>query len=264
MRRGIVIFNLLAICSFPVSFAYADPATTQPVLPATQASTQPAAELPANSPIRTWLNNLASPDASVREQAQTQLMGISRSELDGLRLLIQKTSLVPAQVNALHDIVTHAFLAGETYEAAPGQAFLGIRWYTPDVDDLNIGPPRLGVPVEQRIPGFPSFQSLRNGDLILGVLVEPNAPIQQLPNMQTPTRRLLITAVSQAGSAKVLVLQILRQGQPLRVPVRLAPKPVELAGNDIGHVEQFLSDRMQRAEEFWQANFVPLLRQNVS
>src|SRR2546423_14648796 len=92
--------------------------------PTTAPSTQSSAELPADSPIRGWFADLTSPDAAVRDRAQAQLMGISRDDLAGLRALIQQASPpAPSQVAALHDVVIHAFLTGETYEPFGDRSF---------------------------------------------------------------------------------------------------------------------------------------------
>src|SRR4051794_30572943 len=106
-RISLVAIVLAMLCCF----AQAQPATAP--------STQAAIELSPNSPVRAWFAELASPDAVVRDKAQTQLMGMSREELWGLRSLIQRTRpLAPSQVAALHDIVIQVVLANESYDAA--------------------------------------------------------------------------------------------------------------------------------------------------
>src|SRR5690349_2551524 len=84
-------------------------ATTQPAAdaPATAPTTAPSVvQLPADSPVRGWFADLASPDAAVRDKAQTQLMGMSRQQREGLRLLIARRE-VTLNLNltaVLHDI----------------------------------------------------------------------------------------------------------------------------------------------------------------
>jgi hypothetical protein len=236
-----------------------------PLLPTTSPSTQPFVvdNLPADSPIRTWFTELASPDAAVRDKAQTQLMGISRNELGGLRELIaDNRPLATAQIAALHDIVTHVFLATETYPLAPdGKSFLGVRWQP--ADNFSSGPLSLGVTVEERLPGFPGFQLLREGDMIMGVIISPDTPMEQL--RPTPDPMSLQGAVGNAPPNQSILLLVLRQGQRMRISLKLAPKPADLSrdpGDPI--IENFLAGRLQRAEQFWQDQFAPLLRQSVS
>jgi hypothetical protein len=254
MPRISFIYVILAVAS---ALALADaPPTTAP-------STQSSAQLAAGSPIRGWFADLASPDAAVRDRAQTQLMGISRDDLRGLRTVIQQARpLAPSQVAALHDIVIQVFLAGETYEPLGEQSFLGVRLQDPMFEPA---PGRIGVPIEQRFPGFPAFQMLRDGDMILAVIKDPNAPIQQLPNLQTLTTTVLHEAVSSAPSNRPVELLVLRQGQQIHVNVRLAPLPRELSlARDVAGMNTFLSPRLQRAEQYWQEQFLPLLRPDVS
>jgi hypothetical protein len=249
---------ILVVLLAGASLAQTDPAATEP-------SAEPPAVLPTNSPIRSWFADLASPDAAVRDKAQTQLMGISRRDLDALRTLIQASRpLASSQEAALHDIVVHVFLATETYEAANDQSFLGVRWAAQDEMIGGTEPLATGVSVEERIPGFPGFQMLRQADLILGIIVNADTPMEML--RPTPLKRALQDAVKSAPTDHPIVMLVLRQGQRMRIPVRLAPKPRELAREQADPaVEAFLAARLQRAEQFWQDEFAPLLRrENVS
>jgi len=252
------IKTLVAILLLACALALAD------APPATAPSTQSSAELAADSPIRGWFADLASPDANVRDRAQTQLMGISRDDLRGLRIVIQHARpLAPSQVAALHDIVIQAFLAGETYEPLGEQSFLGVRLQ--GADALGLSPARIGVPIEQRFAGFPAFQMLRDGDMVLAVIKDPAAPVQQLPNLQTLTSQLLHEAVATAPTNRPIELLVLRQGQQVHVSVRLAPLPRELSlARDDAGMNTFLTPRLQRAEQYWQEQFLPLLRPDVS
>jgi hypothetical protein len=209
----------------------------------TAPSTQPA--------IGQWFAGLASPDADQREQSRTNLLGLSRSDLPQLRELVQKNQpLAPAQTAALHDIVVHLYLSGEHYESDASTGFLGLWWPGADL----LAPPRLGVPVEERVPGFGGFQKLREGDLILGVLIWPDAPLQQLPNLVTPNYKVLTDAIQAAGANRDIVLEVLRQGERIRIPVHLRPKPTL---PDVTEWEQ-------RGEDYWKAQFLPLLQTGVS
>ena len=227
------------------------------------AATCLAADAPSTQPtINQSFANLASPDADLRDQAKSRLLGLSRSDLPALRELVeQNRPLAPAQMAALHDIVVHLYLSGEPYESDPDFGFIGLRWT--DVDMIN-DVPRLGVPVGTRLPGFPGFQLLRDGDLILGVFLQPDSPLQQWPNRYTTTIRMLQLGIEAAGNQRDIVLLVLRQGQRMRIPVRLRPKmkvPDLAAATDI---ETYFLQWQKKGEDYWQAQFLPLLRPGVS
>src|SRR4051812_38654450 len=77
------------------------------------ATTKPADQIPS------WFADLANRDASVREQARVNLMGISRNDLEQLRAIVEKSRpLAPSQAMELRDIVQQVFQATEPYQAA--------------------------------------------------------------------------------------------------------------------------------------------------
>jgi hypothetical protein len=249
------IFTLLVLAG---AIAHSQPAATNP-------STQPVVnvELPSDSPIRGWFADLANPDAAVRDKAQSLLMGISRNELWGLRHLIEQTRpLAPSQVTALHDIVIQAYLSGDEYEPmTPAQSFLGVRWPNQNFGLFPPPPAETGVSIEERLPGFPAYQALRDGDVIQAVVIAPGTEMEQLRPLQSPEN--LRGAVSTSPPDKPIILIVLRQGQQIRVTLRLAALPKALSQGDTA-VMAFLAPRVQRAEQFWQEQFLPLLRPGVS
>jgi hypothetical protein len=270
MYRPLFISAAVTIClaslALPSLAQQDDTPTTQP---AAAPTTEPVAvELPADSPVRGWFNDLASPDAMVRDKAQTQLMGMTREQLEGLRLLIAKeeTPLKPNQVAALHDIVIHVFLANESYEPAGRQPFLGVRWPQEPAFMPYAESPRIGVPLEERIPGFPGFQMLRDGDLILSVTIRSPGPLDQWTPHPTPGIQPLVELLRSASLDSPVIMEVLRQGQRMKISVRLAPKPAALvvAQTADAMAESFFAPRLQRAENYWQERFLPLLPQNVS
>jgi hypothetical protein len=239
--------------------------------PATQPTTQPSDELAASSPIRGWFRQLADPDPKIRDRAKTDLMGISADDLPRLRqLVIESQPLSPAQSGALYDIVIQSYLAnqpyrvwGNTYANASGTGnpyFLGIVWTAEIVDNE---PPRRGAIIEDRLPGFPSYRFLRTGDMILGVYIHPDRPLKELPNMETHTRIALKTALSNQLEGRDFVLEVLRDGETIRVPVTLAPRPIDADTLAPGAVQAFNAIRVDSAEAYFNENFAPLVDQNI-
>lgn len=233
--------------------ALADPVATQPA-----ATTQPvaAADPPAGL-MRQWFTELASDDSNQRDHAQLQLLGLPRSSLDRLRSLVQENRpLPPAQVAALHEIVMHVFLSGEDYPANPEMGSLGVY---PDESPFDVNnTERIGVRIDHRIPGFPAYQFLKDGDLVLGIRAGPDAPVQL-----TPTFSILAQVVGTVGVRQEISLDVLRQGQRMRIDVPLRPRLVILdpAG---GGLLRFVADWRQKGEDYWQREFVPLVRPGVS
>jgi hypothetical protein len=242
MRLGLILISILT-CGCVV-FAEA---------PRTAPATQPV-PFAADAPARNWFAELASPEDNKREEARTNLMGLTRNDLPRLRALVEQSRpLAASQVAALHEIVIQIYLSGESYPPAfPVTGFLGLSW--PQGTDPGT---RLGVLVQTRFPGFPSFRMLRDGDLILGVLLNPNAPLEVGPNTTTQDLGRLMGAIGAAGANREVVLDVLRQGQEIKVPLQLKPHPLLEIGAD---PTDFFDRRQQKAEEYWRTEFVPLLR----
>lgn len=213
-------------------------------------TTEPAV-FPADAPARTWYEQLASSDPTLRAQAQQNLMDLPPADLPALRtMVLHSAPASPAQIAALHDIVIQIYLSGQPY-STQGGGFLGLQWPDPYYMGMD-EPPRMGVAVEIRLPGFPAYAALRTGDMILGVLLEPTLPLSQLPNMRTPTREILANAVQQAAPGQNIELEILRSGQIMRVPLRLAALPAV----DDANIQSLFEGRQTSAQHYWETQFV--------
>jgi hypothetical protein len=226
-----------------IVLVFAGSALTAPAPPPAP-STQPG--------IAQWFAGLASPDADLREQSRTNLLGLSRSDLPRLRELIEQNQpLAPAQMAALHDIVIQLYLSGEPYQSDGQDGFIGLRWHEADESGL-------GVSVDQRIPGFSGFQMLRDGDLILGVALRPDGALQL-----TPAVNVLVETIKNASPRRDIQLEVLRQGQRIRVPMHLRPKPTLSDLTDDG-IDSYFAQWQKKGEDYWQQQFLPLLRPGVS
>lgn len=245
LARLILVAIVIVAVSPVVALAAA---TSQPT---THPTTAPAdLRLMARS-----LSDLASPDAEVREVARTQLMRLTRPDLNSLQRLVERSQpLAPSQAAALRQIVREVYLAGEDYEKDPTKGFLGILMDksalgTRDLQQPNDIAPVPGVVVEDRIPGFCASRMLRDGDIILG-MAEPPQPFNSPNDLQ------LAIAGLEPGS--VVRLQVLRHGQLIEVEVTLDSRPLEADGMD--SAESFRDRRAKKFEEYWQANFTNLLK----
>jgi hypothetical protein len=252
MRPRCAIARLLAIPAAAVLLVTAGATTGPTTIPA------------ADPSIVRWFDQLADADPSVRDDARQSLMGLTcDADLDRLLAAVRAARpLRPAQAAALHDIVCHVFLVaddpyvavGDPPNRAPPHYVMGLRWAN-GMDDS----PRLGVPVVERWPGFPARQMLRDGDMILGVYVDRDAPLQRPPNVITHTPGVIIGAIRDAPTAlRDVDLAVLRDGREIRVPMHMVPQPVE-ASSTMEVADAFLAARLQRAETYWQDHFAPVV-----
>ena len=242
---GAVVFLTFSFFLFPFSLA--------------QFTTQPAAA-PASQPvaqIQKWFDDLASAEPAAREEARVALLGLGRDDLEGLRDVVQKsTPLAPAQATALHEIVVHVYLAGETYPGDPQKGFLGVMLARERGGIIGI-PDELeasgaGVLILDCMPGFCGFRWLRPGDLITGVLTAAGGP----QPMRISSKEELIDLVKATGPATKLQLQVLRQGRVMQIAIPLDARP--LAADVLPGPEEWLNDRQTQAEEYWRKTFVPV------
>jgi hypothetical protein len=222
---------------------------------------------PSDDQIRALLKNLGSEKFAEREQARTDLMGLPGDSLEDLRRIVTTDPApLPAVVAALHDVVGHLFLKKEGYTpfGAKGQPqwVLGIPPPSdgPGADET----PRVGFPITSLMPGLPSYQYLRIGDLVTGVYIRPDLPISRTPNMPTRTWTDFRTGIDGARTYSggkippVVDMQVLRNGETIRVTVPMAPKPAD--DDDTPSSRQtFQAARAERAERYWHEKFaVPL------
>ncbi len=201
-------------------------------------------------------------------------MGMTPADLPAFRRLIADSlPLEPAQVQPLHDIVEQVYLAGEKYSVktdngdtltdASGSSppfFMGIRRV--DASDLD---PRLGAPVEARVPGFPAFRFLRDGDMILSIGPNPATSLVQRPVIETHSLDNVIHAITPDSGPQLqdVILAVLRDGEEIRIPLRLAPRPYLADALNPDALNAFEAPRINAAEEYWNENFHPLVDREV-
>jgi hypothetical protein len=212
--------------------------------------------------MRQWFADLDDPDASVREQARVALMGMKRRDLPAFQKLVgDSRPLAPAQAAVLRQLVMHVYLAGEPYETTGSQGFLGVRMQdtsvrVPAAEGANpatpAGTPAVGVVIVERMPGFVGARMLLDGDVILGVHERQDVRMLGVFEFQT-----VIQGVPPGATVH---FQILRQGQVIRVPVTLDPRPVE-AEPEI--LRALLDKRQNQAQDYWDQAFARLVKESV-
>lgn len=230
---------------------------------AAEPATRPSEQTDSIIQIKTWFGDLASPDAKVRSEAQAALMGLTTDQLPAVRKAVEESRpLLPSQASVLRQIVTQVFLSGEHYDGVATEGFLGIRMEEARVtfnDDApaNTGhTPITGVVIIERMPGFAGARVLRDGDVVLGIEEFPNTPLRRPQDFAT--------AVRDKGAGTQLHFQVLRQGQVIRLAVKLDPRPFDANIGFGGSMEDLLERRRIATEEYWGKNFAGLLREKVS
>ena len=195
--------------------------------------------------IRSLIEQLASADPAVRQVAEQALMDLKRSDLPALReAALAQQPLGPGQVVALHEVVTQVFLASEPFSADPEQAgFLGVR-FSPD-EQFQMSD---GILVLDRITGFPAYQYLQGGDLIVKFVDWPAIAIHRSDD--------IIRTVNWLSPGDVVRLGIVRHGRYITVAIPLDFRPLELVGlTTEGQISAWVDARQARADEFWDSEF---------
>jgi hypothetical protein len=238
-------------------------ATTAPsTLPATQPTSAPTVLDPA---IHRWFDQLADPDPAVRDAAAERLMGLPVDALPRLQAIVRAADpLLPVQAAALHEIVCQAYLAGLPYAVSDRATptpdgsppfVMGVRHIEMPGEDSA----RFGVPIVERWFGFPARRQLRDGDMILGVFINRHAPLEQLPNQATHRFEDLRSAITSHPGVRDIDLSILRDGRVIRLSMTLVPQAADATGAFGADVDAFLNNRQQQANDYWQAEFAPLV-----
>ena len=209
--------------------------------------------------IKASFADLANSDSALRAEALVRLMSLKAEDLPTLKKVVEASRpLLPAQACVLRQIVTQVFLSGEHYEGNPAAGFLGIRMELTAVtfreaaaEDARVA--TAGVVIVERMPGFAGARTLRDGDVILSILDRPDAPVRELQDFATVVREM--------GAGATVHFMILRQGQVIRVAVKLDPRPLEADGFGM---TDLLDRRRARAEEYWATHFASVVKESVS
>ena len=222
-----------------------DPPATAPAAPTSQ-PTQPASQ------IQQWLDNLASSDPTARDQARSDLLGLTRQDLETMREVVRKNlPLAPAQSAVLRDIVVHVYLAGQQ-DSDGLNGFLGVMLDPPENGvQENMQASGTGVYIFDCMPGFCSYRWLRPGDVVSGIFADGEL-------VHTTQKQQLIAYVSHTAPGTPLKLQVLRQGREIEVSLKIDARP-RVAEEDPLKVDEWRNERLKDADDYWTQTFAPLL-----
>ena len=206
------------------------------------------AAAPDSALLKNLIAQLGSDNPQLRDEARVQLMGLQRADLPALRAAaLAQSPLLPGQVEQLREVVTQVYLSGEDYHKNPAdpRGFAGLRW---GMDVLN-ETFSTGIPVQERIPGFPAFRVLQTGDIITQVMEHPKTPLQHIADF--------INVVHLMQHGDVVHLSILRSGRTMSVALPLDFVPVDLDQHVVedGWIDNWILARNQRAEDYWNSEF---------
>jgi hypothetical protein len=223
---------------------------------ATVPATQPADGALAHQ-LQHWVTQLGSDDPQSRQAALDRLMTLDRQDLPALRAAaLAQSPLLPAQVAGLRDAVIQVFLAGDPYDFSTdphfGLGFLGLSWQADVLAPLPndaLGALPNGVMVTERIPGFVGYRMLLPGDILVKILREPDEPDIELRGYQQ-----FIDLVRPMRAGDVLRLEVLRHGRQIDLDIPLDHRPLK-ANVDVTIMQQWVNQRVQTAEDFWNEHF---------
>ena len=213
------------------------------------------ADAPATRPapmelrVRRWIDQLADNDGAVRDRARFNLMGLSSDDLPLLKqAAAAEMPLTLEQQAALRDVVCDVYLAGQTYQSVPTEGFLGLQW-SPNGSISDIG-----QCVEMRLPGFAAYRYLQEGDIIVGIVDQPNVDCRNADAFRR--------AIAAMSPGQAVRLRILRRGEFKEVSIVLDERPAAAdapISAVVAEVAQWLDARNRAAADYWQANFVPVI-----
>lgn len=227
-RTGGLAAGLLLLTWLPVAARATDPA---------------AATRPADS-LETLVATLAADDPAEREAAYRRLLQISPLDLPALRRVVESgQGRLPAQREALRDVVRHVFLVGDTPPAVNRQlSFLGV---SAPAFNVEVSPSITGMTFAERLPGFPAYAALEEGDIVIGVAEEPAVALNS---------ELVLRALREAvPPGSQIHFRVVRDGWVTDVPITLAPTPNWPVAD--GQQQQYR--RLERAEAYWETQFEP-------
>jgi S1-C subfamily serine protease len=249
---GLILATVVAFAPRRVAAAAADHG------PTTAPATRPSPQSDLVDRARRLIAQLAANDYDTRAAARVELMGFRRADLGAIREGVrQNLPLVPNQVIVLREIVTHVYLSGDLYVIDPSAAgFMGVSMPDPmfHPEEQNLLDVGRGVPVLDRVPGFPAYRLLQNGDVMIamsigGERVEFNEP------------REIRQAVGSIPAGHTITFEVLRYGRLLKVPITLSPKP--LAIKNALSLDEFNGRRTDQSDEVWERDFAPLLGEHL-
>jgi len=255
-RAGSII--PLALCLVGIVAGIACLAKAQSPAPSTDPADAPAI-------LKKALLQLSDRDPAVRDAAREQLMGMSPTDLPVLRTDVEQAGpLPPGSVQALREVVTHVYLAGENGDRDTAKGFMGISMVDDlqsaySDDDQNDSGLPLGVVVQMRLPGFDAYRALRDGDIILAIAIDGTEAIR------VHSTQKIIAIISTLAPGQRVRLEVIRNGRHIGTTLTLNPKPPELDGNQPGiSPDDYRQAQEDKAHAFWLARFAPVVDPSIS
>jgi hypothetical protein len=108
------------------------------------------------------------------------------------------------------------------------------------------------VEVFGRLPGFVAFRELQDGDILLSIVGDATHPPAALHFRLDVSQA--VNADRRAGD--VVVFEVLRHGRRMRIALKLDPRPLQVTQLNS---EDFVADRIDAAETYWNEHFARLL-----
>lgn len=230
----------------PATHAAADTAasdqTNLPRAPVQTASDNRKAELTS------LIQQLSDPDQTKRKAAFDQLLRSKPGDLQLISSIVRQDpvqdKLNPEQWSSLKMAVDHLYLSANPPESSLDESFLGVQM---QMNNAFGDPLSASIRINSRMPGFPAFTVLDDGDEIIEVEGHPVGLLEG--GFGNTVRRW--------PPGRLLQLTIIRNGQRQAISIRPGPRP--LAADQRG--VDWSAERQTLADEYWQKEFAPAAEQ---
>jgi hypothetical protein len=259
-RGGQLTLGLMLAAGLVFASPSATPAADRG--PTTAPTSQPSPQSNVVDRARRLIAQLSANDYDTRAAARIELMGFHRADLGAIREGVRRNlPLLPSQVIVLREIVTHVYLSGDLYVIDPNAGgFLGVSLPNPmfHPEEQNLLTLDRGVPVVDRVPGFPAYRFLQNGDILIALTLNGE-------RVEFNDTKELQQAVGSVPAGHTVTFEVLRQGQLVTVPILLSPRPlaVTLSARDALKLDEFNGRRADQSDEVWERDFAPLLGEHL-
>ena len=202
--------------------------------------------------IRQRFRDLADPKPSIRADARSWMLAMERPDLLVLKDVVKRSRPIHrSQVAVLREIVMHVYLRSDPYvREEEDRGFLGVMFGA----EFEVSEPESGgVEIRRRMPGFCAYRYLEDGDVIRAVVGNPTREVH-IPGD-------VIMEVKRYAAGDTVVLEVLRDGRVIRVPIILDPRPKSI-GNE-AMTADFLGRRQTEAENYWDEHFDALVKDKM-
>ncbi len=205
------------------------------------------------------VNDLNDLSSDRREAAYQSLLNLGPGDLANLTSIASELSpLTIEQSDVVRDVAIHLYLSTVGYDAEPPtsvdkQSCMGITLgQENETTPLEDGKAVPAIAVIGRVPGFPAYAALHDGDQIIAVRTPSGAAgVADFRDF-----------ISSSVPGTVVTVIVMREGKLTPVQVRLRPRPFGYSGPVQGP-GSWMTTWKQLGQDWWDRDVVPKLTHPV-